>query len=365
MANRPTRPKGYLTKGKTKSPDAARKAAARQQLTSPRKLAGLVINSVLDGSPAGRGAKAAKAGSKVTQVVLRNMRKKAAGVGQRATVTSGQAKLVSSQMSRSPVKRSRDIVKKDSGRGLSAREKQQVTKPDTITRPKPNAPKSKEQIKFDKKEARGRTIRKSLTIQVNPARAKTTPKRSTPVTSSSKPKRTVEEVRKTLEGKKVKTGDKMRMNAQEYFDTRLAQREAGKNSENTLRPGSREQAKEKAATRAKELNIAREERLLRRSKRKEYRRDVRASKANPNRYSNPKQEQGNRMMSERLADIGLQETDKAIARKAVERAKIARTPLAQKKVEATLTEAAKARAAAARRNRIESRKITVRKKRGE
>jgi hypothetical protein len=54
-----TRPKGYLTKGKTKSPDAARKAAARQQLTSPRALAGLVLNSVLSGTPAGRGAKAA------------------------------------------------------------------------------------------------------------------------------------------------------------------------------------------------------------------------------------------------------------------------------------------------------------------
>jgi hypothetical protein len=59
MATRPTRPKGYLSKGKTKSPDAARKAAARQQLTSPRALAGLVLNSVLSGTPAGRGAKAA------------------------------------------------------------------------------------------------------------------------------------------------------------------------------------------------------------------------------------------------------------------------------------------------------------------
>jgi hypothetical protein len=61
MATRPTRPKGYLSKGKTKSPDAARKAAARQQLTSPRALAGLVLNSVLSGTPAGRGAKAASA----------------------------------------------------------------------------------------------------------------------------------------------------------------------------------------------------------------------------------------------------------------------------------------------------------------
>jgi hypothetical protein len=92
MATRPTRPKGYLSKGKTKSPDAARKAAARQQLTSPRALAGLVLNSVLNGTPAGRGVKAASAGSKVTKVVLRNMRKKAAGVEQRKKVSAVAAR---------------------------------------------------------------------------------------------------------------------------------------------------------------------------------------------------------------------------------------------------------------------------------
>jgi hypothetical protein len=95
MATRPTRPKGYLTKGKTKSPDAARQAKARQQLTSPRALAGLVLNSVLNGTPAGRGVKAASAGSKVTQVVLRNMRKKAAGVEQRKKVSAVAARKVS------------------------------------------------------------------------------------------------------------------------------------------------------------------------------------------------------------------------------------------------------------------------------
>jgi len=364
MATRPTRPKGYLSKGKTKSPDAARKAAARKELTSARGLGNLVLNSVLSGTPAGRGVKAVKTASKVEQIVLRNMRKKAAGVGQPKAVTGGQARLVSSQMSKAPVKRTRDVIKKDSGRGLSAREKQQVSRQDTITRPKPNKPRTKAQIASDKKEASGRTIRKSLTIKVNPARPKATPKRSTPVVSS-KPKRTVQEVRDTLKGKKVKTGEKMRMDAQEYFDTRLAQKAAVKNPENVLRPGNREQAKEKAAIRAKELNLAREERLLRRSKRKEYRRDTRAEQANPSRYSGPKKEQGNRMMSERLADIGLKETDKAIARKAAERAKIAGTPRAKKKVDETLDAAAQARAAAARRNRIESRKITVRKKRGE
>jgi hypothetical protein len=49
MATRPTRPKGYLTKGKTTSMDAARKAAARRELTSLRGIAGLVGRSVVEG----------------------------------------------------------------------------------------------------------------------------------------------------------------------------------------------------------------------------------------------------------------------------------------------------------------------------
>ena len=145
MANRLTRPKGYLTKGKTKSPDAARKAKAKQIFT-PKGFGKEVFNAVLNGGPAGRGAKAVKSASKLEQIIIKNMRKKAAGIGQRAIVTSGQAKLIASQMDKAPVKRSRDIIKKDSGRGLSAREKQQLTKRDTITRPKPNKPRTKKQI---------------------------------------------------------------------------------------------------------------------------------------------------------------------------------------------------------------------------
>jgi hypothetical protein len=360
MAPRPTRPKGYLTKGKTKSPDAARKALARKEITTARGLANIVLNSVLIGTPVGRGA---GAGSKVTQIVLRNMRKKAAGVQQRAKVTPGQAKLAASQVGKAPVKRSRDISKKDAGRGLSAREKQQVTKPDTITRPRPNKPKSKAQIAFDKKEARGRTIRKSLTIKVNPARPKTTPKRETPAVSARKPKRTVKEVRNTLKGKSVKTGEKMRMNAQEYFDTRLAQKSAGKDPENFLRQRTRKMEAEKATKGNKEREL--KEAMLLREERRSKINDIRAGLAKPNRYTTPRKEKGNVEMSERLVDIGLESIKKAEARKALERAAIARTPRAQKKVDATLDAAAKARAAAARRNRIDSRKITVRKKRGE
>jgi len=360
-----TRPKGYRPKGGVKSIDAVRKAKALKEfkeIGTLKGIGGIVGNAILDGLPAGRGLKAGKVSSKVMLAVRREMRKKAAGVGQRAKVTTGQARLVTSEASKAPVKRTRDVVSKDSGRGLSVREKQQVTARDTILRPKPNKPKSRVELAIKKQEASDRAIRNALTIKVNPARPKTTPKRDTPKVSN-KPKRTVIEIRDTLKGKKVKTGEKMRMDAQQYFDTRLAQKQAGKNPENSLRQTTRRQEAEKEIT-ANRKRITAERREGRRE-RKVLRRDTRAAQANPQRYSAPKQEQGNRMMTERLVDIGLENIKKAEASKAIQRAKIAATPRVKKKVDATLDEAAKARAAAAKRNRIDSRKITVRKKRGE
>jgi len=368
-----TRPKGYRPKGGVKSIDAVRKAKARKELTSLKGIGGIVGNAILN-SPAGRVGKAGKVSSKVMLAVRREMRKKSAGVGQRAKVTTGQARLVTSEASKAPVKRTRDVVSKDSGRGLSAREKQQVTARDTITRPKPNKPKSRVELAIKKQEASDRAIRNALTIKVNPARPKTTPKRDTPRVSS-KPKRSAEEIRNTLKNKKVrietraqivngKIVDKpVRMDAQEYFDTRLAQKLAAKDPENMLRPTTRKMKAEKEIT-ANRKRITAERREGRRE-RKVLRRDTRAAQANPQRYSSPKQEPGNRIMTERLVDIGLENIKKAEASKAAQRAKIAATPRVKKKVDATLDEAAKARAAAAKRNRVDSRKITVRKKRGE
>ena len=69
MAERLTRPKGYLSKGKTKSPDAARKAKARETFT-PKGLGKEVLNAVLSGSPMGRGAKAAGGIGKVVRQTI-------------------------------------------------------------------------------------------------------------------------------------------------------------------------------------------------------------------------------------------------------------------------------------------------------
>lgn len=78
MATRPTRPKGYLTKGKTKSVDAARKSAARKELTSLKGIAGLVGRSVVEGI-GGPKAKAAKAAAKTSAKVARALANEAAG----------------------------------------------------------------------------------------------------------------------------------------------------------------------------------------------------------------------------------------------------------------------------------------------
>jgi hypothetical protein len=59
-----TRPKGYLTKGKTKSVDAVRKAKAKEAFT-PKGIGGMVAGALLSGAPIGRGGKAAVGVAKI------------------------------------------------------------------------------------------------------------------------------------------------------------------------------------------------------------------------------------------------------------------------------------------------------------
>jgi hypothetical protein len=73
-----TRPKGYLTKGKTKTPDAFRKAAARKELSSLKGIAGLVGRSVVEGI-GGPKARAAKVVAKTSAKVARAVANEAAG----------------------------------------------------------------------------------------------------------------------------------------------------------------------------------------------------------------------------------------------------------------------------------------------
>jgi hypothetical protein len=64
-----TRPKGYLTKGKTKSVDAVRKAKAKEAFT-PKGIGGMVAGALLSGAPIGRGGKAAVGVAKIIKQAI-------------------------------------------------------------------------------------------------------------------------------------------------------------------------------------------------------------------------------------------------------------------------------------------------------
>jgi hypothetical protein len=220
-----------------------------------------------------------------------------------------------------------------SQRGLSKSESMRSKRPDTITRPKPNKPKTIVQIKTEKRIERNERIREALTPRVNPSRAKKTTRPVATPAKKKKPLRSISEVLKPLEGKKIKTGSlpngrPIRMDAPKYVQERANQRIAARNPENSTAPAPRSTERSN--------KIAREKRLERRNERKELRRDIRATKANPTRYSNPRKDYG-----ERTAVEGqIAKSDKAAAqaykRKAMEREKIANTPRAKSKVDETL-----------------------------
>ena len=70
-----TRPKGYLTKGKTKSFDAVRKANARKDLTTLKGIGNIVGNAILN-SPGGRAIKVGNATNKIVKGIT-TVKKKA------------------------------------------------------------------------------------------------------------------------------------------------------------------------------------------------------------------------------------------------------------------------------------------------
>jgi hypothetical protein len=241
-----------------------------------------------------------------------------------------------------PIKRENygNRMVKSSSRGLSKSEGVQSRKVDTITRPKPNKPKDIVRIKTEKKMERNNRIRQQLTIRVNPARVK----KSTPAAPKrpSKPLRSIDEVLKPLAGKKVKTGTlpngrPIRMDAQKYVQERANQRIAGRNPKNSLvKSRSERNIIDEDKMSPQQLRIAKDARLERRGLRKDLQRDIRATEANPKRYSNARRASGENT----AVEGSIAKADKKIAelskRKAIQNEKIARTPRAQKKVEGSL-----------------------------
>jgi hypothetical protein len=241
-----------------------------------------------------------------------------------------------------PIKRENygNRMVKTSSRGLSKSEASQSRKVDTITRPKPNKPKNPIEIKKEMREKRNAIIRKQLTVRVNPARVK----KSTPAAPKrpSKPLRSIGEILKPLEGKKIKTGtlpngSPIRMDAQKYVLTRAEQTMAGRNPKNSLvKPRSERNIIDEDKMTSQQKQIAKDARLERRGLRKDLQRDIRATEANPKRYSNARRASGENTAVEGQIAKADKAAAQAYKRKAMEREKIARTPRAKAKVDATL-----------------------------
>jgi hypothetical protein len=228
---------------------------------------------------------------------------------------------------------------KSSSRGLSKSEGIQFRKVDTITRPKPNKPKNPIEIKKEMREKRNAIIRKQLTPTV-----KIGAKKSTPAAPKrpSKPLRSIGEVLKPLEGKKIKTGTlpngrPIRMDAQKYVLTRAEQTMAGRNSKNSLvKPRNERNILDEKDMSPQQLQRAKDARLERRGLRKDLQRDIRATEANPKRYSNARRASGENTAVEGRIATADKKAAESYKRKLIEREKIARTPRAKAKVDATL-----------------------------
>lgn len=288
---------------------------------------------------------------------------------------------------------------------LSANEQRQITKIDTVIRPKPLTKKELEaraRARANKPE-----LRKSLTKTVNPARPKReqpkprtfnpdSPERAKALAlkrlnarmDKLQPRPTGPNVRPFTKAQaahraellrnakarleRAKAESKTRLTAEE----RLKLKNAASNPENSTAPAPRKNAAEMLAARDAALKgkvktlradgkvrakrVRSPESVQRNIERKTDRQQGKDARRNNKRYEHPANERGV-SMSIRMKDV-LDKADAAIkaasARKAVERAKVADTPKAKAKVDATLAtkkRADKAEAARRARNTLRNR----------
>jgi hypothetical protein len=305
----------------------------------------------------------------------------------RVKVSDKDAKAIAREAKRS--NRPRKIEKRVGT--LSPNEKRQITKIDTVLRPKPLTKQqleARKQVKANKPE-----LRKSLTKTVNPARPKReqpkprtfnpdSPERAKALAlkrlnariDKLQPRPTGPNVRPFTKAQaahraellrnakarleRTKAESKTRLTAEQ----RLKLKNAASNPENSTAPAPRKNAAEMLAARDTALKAAGKVKTLRpdgkvRAKRvrspestqrnlerKDDRRQNKDASRDPKRYESTFNDRGP-SMAIRMKEI-VKEADAAIkaasARKAAERAKVAKTPKAKAKVDATL--AAKKRA---------------------
>ena len=381
MATRPTRPKGYLTKGKTTSMDAARKSTARKELTSLRGIAGLVGRSVVEGigGPKARAGKvivragrgiSSRVSKEVEQVVnksargnrtlsratasTRNVRnpipnkKRPLPQRMKQTTTGQPRKKVSDKVAtamakesagpkaKAPFGRAPKVSKPAVGRILTKSEKARDAYYKSKQNPV-NVRQGKRKVKEIKSQAqkdfeRRLEIRKAISGKPGKRAPEAPP-------TTEKPLRNVTEILKPLKGKYVVTGttsagQPIKMSAEEYVLTKVKMKGATQNPKNSVAPRTR--AQEKARADAAEATAIKEARVEEVMQRLREIKDTQAAKTNPRRYSSPAQERGNVRQTEGLIAQGEKRIQEETTRRRIEQEKIARTPKRQKEVEATL-----------------------------
>ena len=194
--------------------------------------------------------------SKLMLAIRRNHRKALASMPKNK-VSSKDAVLAAKQLAKSPQGRQRQVPKSP--------DKPDNIRPSTILNKKPNEPRTLSQglsEKSRRETAATKALRKSLasTGRTKPKKEITQPEIRKIIRSSksSKNPRSALEIRKSLEGKVVRTGDRIFMDAWKYVESRINQSNA-QTGENTISKSRREAAAKEEARQAANADEAKRE----------------------------------------------------------------------------------------------------------
>ena len=192
--------------------------------------------------------------TKAMLAIRRNMRKKAAGqYSKMSAADRRQAVILASKLASAPNGRARKVPKPSN--------KSNNITPDTVLNKKPNDPRTLSMIKTEssrKRDTEKAALRKSLasTGRTGPKKESTqpvtVPKKSltqSEINKIIKTPRTALEIKKFLEGKVVRTGDRILMDAWKYVESRINQKNA-QTGENTISKSRREAAAKEEARQA-------------------------------------------------------------------------------------------------------------------
>lgn len=245
--------------------------------------------------------------SKLMLAIRRNHRKALASMPKNK-VSSKDAVLAAKQLAKSPQGRQRQVPKSP--------DKPDNIRPSTILNKKPNEPRTLSQglsEKSRRETAATKALRKSLasTGRTKPKKEITQPEIRKIIRSSksSKNPRSALEIRKSLEGKVVRTGDRIFMDAWKYVESRINQSNA-QTGENTISKSRREAAAREEARQEASADEAKREGVRERRSTRIQISDARRTEENNSsrKVAHPEGESGRNTHVEQTADADIKKT---------------------------------------------------------